>query len=173
MFENGYIKNLTKIQPKKEVKKNVWSIDLESVWLPFFTATNAMGDTAIPHEALGAPLRLSYNKDNSVKFAKSGKPIVKVAKDISQMVSSVKSNFIAGLQSYTTQVYENEVDKVKAEITVNLEAGKPIIDNDNANLKIAYQKIEEQLKNEADKNEAESIINEAENITQQRELVPA
>jgi hypothetical protein len=173
MFENGYIKNLTKVQPKAQNKRNVWSIDLESVWLPFFTATNAMNDTAIPSEALGAPLRLAYNKDNSVKFSKSGKPVVKVAKDISQMVSSVKSNFIAGLQAYTSEVYENEADKVKAVVTGAIEAGKPIIDNDTANLKTAYEKIAEQAKNEADKTDTERIISEAENITQQRELVPA
>jgi hypothetical protein len=45
-----------------------------------------MGDTAIPHEALGAPMRLVYNQDGSVKFSKAGKPVVKVAKDISDNV---------------------------------------------------------------------------------------
>ena len=50
----NYIKNLLKPTANKATSRKVWSIDLETVWLPFFTATNAMGDTAIPHEAIGA-----------------------------------------------------------------------------------------------------------------------
>ena len=41
-----------------------------------------MGDTAIPSEALGAPLRLGYNKDGTVKFSNSGKPVIRVAKEL-------------------------------------------------------------------------------------------
>ena len=43
----NYIKNLLKPTANKATSRKVWSIDLETVWLPFFTATNAMGDTAI------------------------------------------------------------------------------------------------------------------------------
>jgi len=56
--------------------RRVWGIDLETIWLPFFTATNVMGDTAIPADAMGAPLRLGYNADGSVKFSKTGRPFV-------------------------------------------------------------------------------------------------
>ena len=90
----NYIKNLLKPTANKTTSRKVWSIDLETVWLPFFTATNAMGDTAIPHDALGAPMRLAYNQDGSVKFSKTGKPVVKVAKDISDNVRLVRDNFI-------------------------------------------------------------------------------
>ena len=93
----NYIKNLLKPTANKATSRKVWSIDLETVWLPFFTATNAMGDTAIPSDALGAPLRLAYNQDSSVKFSKSGKPIIKVAKDISDNVKMVRENFVISL----------------------------------------------------------------------------
>ena len=77
----AYIKNLLRPNASKPAGRKVWSIDLESTWLPFFTATNAMRETAIPHEALGCPLRLAYNQDASVKFSKAnpGRRILDVA----------------------------------------------------------------------------------------------
>ena len=57
---------------KKSAGRKVWSVDLETVWIPFFTATNVQGDTAIPHESLGAPVRLSPDKDGSPKFSTAG-----------------------------------------------------------------------------------------------------
>ena len=68
----SYIKSLLQPTTKRESGRKVWSIDLESIWLPFFIATNVQGDTAIPHDALGALLRLAYEKDGSVKFSKTG-----------------------------------------------------------------------------------------------------
>ncbi|GAI99055.1 unnamed protein product, partial [marine sediment metagenome] len=76
--------------PKNQRGRRVWSIDLESVWLPFFTATNTTGNTAIPFDALGSPLRLAYEKDGSVKFSPAGRPVIRVAKEISQGVAMVR-----------------------------------------------------------------------------------
>ncbi|GAJ15229.1 unnamed protein product, partial [marine sediment metagenome] len=59
----NYIKSLLLPNAKSPRGRRVWSIDLETAWLPFFTATNTMGDTAIPADALGAPIRLAYDKD--------------------------------------------------------------------------------------------------------------
>src|SRR5208283_3951314 len=101
----NYIKSLLAPNTKKPQGRKVWSIDLETVWLPFFTASNTMGVTAIQPDSLGAPLRLSYNQDGSVKFSKAGKPVIRVAKDISNNVKLVRDNFIAGLQSYAHEVY--------------------------------------------------------------------
>ena len=36
----NYIKSLLAPNTKKPQGRKVWSIDLETVWLPFFTATN-------------------------------------------------------------------------------------------------------------------------------------
>ena len=54
----SYIAALLQPQPSKPTGRKVWSIDLETVWLPFLTATNVTKATTIPSEALGAPLRL-------------------------------------------------------------------------------------------------------------------
>ena len=114
--------------------RRVWGIDLELVWLPFFLATNTMGDTAIPADALGAPLRLGYNADGSVKFSKTGRPITKVARDIADSVRLVKDNFTAGLLSYAKGVITDNPDGYKAQVGSAKVAGEPIQTKDRANL---------------------------------------
>ena len=69
----NYIKSLVTPNTKQPQGRKVWSIDLQQVWLPFFTATNTMGDTAIPSEAIGCPLRLGYDKAGQVRFSQAGK----------------------------------------------------------------------------------------------------
>ena len=100
----GYIAALLQPQPGKTAGRRVWSIDLETVWLPFFTATNTVKATAIPSDALGAPLRLAYGKDGEVRFSPTGRPVVKVAAEIAAQVKVVRENFIANLQTFTGQV---------------------------------------------------------------------
>jgi hypothetical protein len=93
----NFIKTLVRPNGKSSGRK-VWSVDLEMVWLPSFTATNTIGDTRIPHEALG--VRFKHNPDGSVKFSKSGRPVIKVAKDISDNVKLLRENFVAGTDKY-------------------------------------------------------------------------
>ena len=145
-----YIKALvTPKAQKPTASRRVWSIDLETCWLPFFTATNTMGDTAIPHEALGAPLRLGYNKDGTVKFSLSGKPVIRVAKELSDSVRLVRDNFTAGLMAYANGVITENPEAYKAEIALCREAGKPIISRDNTMLQGAYARmVAEQLEAE-------------------------
>ena len=146
----SYIKNLLMPNGKKPAGRKVWSIDLETVWLPFFMATNTVGDTHLPPDALGAPLRLAYNPDGSVRFSKSGRPITKVAKDLADTVRMVRENFSAGLQSYAQQVITENPDGYKAQVEVAREAGEPIIANDRANLDKAIAKAVEQSLAEAE-----------------------
>ncbi|GAH65009.1 unnamed protein product, partial [marine sediment metagenome] len=47
-----YFKKLLLPNAQSTRERKVWSIGLETTWLPFFMATNTMGDTAIPSEAL-------------------------------------------------------------------------------------------------------------------------
>jgi hypothetical protein len=114
--------------------RRVWGIDLETIWLPFFTATNTMGDTAIPADALGCPLRLGYNADGSVKFSKTGRPVTKVVKDIADSVRLVKDNFTAGLLAYASGVITDNPDGYKAQVELAREAGQPILSKDRDNL---------------------------------------
>jgi septum formation inhibitor MinC len=93
-----------------------------------------MGDTAIPVDVLGAPLRLAYNADGSVKFSKTGRPVTKVAKEVADSVRLVRDNFTAGLVAYAGSVIADKPEDYKAQVEQAREAGEPIIAKDRANL---------------------------------------
>ncbi len=142
-----YIKNLLLPNAKSPTGRRVWGLDLETVWLPFLMATNAMGDTAVPADALGSPIRLAYDKDGEVKFSKSGRPISRVAKPISDNVTLIRQNFVATLQQYTEQVAESNKEEYAKVVTSARIAGEPIINHDKAELSKAIQlQVEEALR---------------------------
>ena len=133
----SYIKALIQPRAKSESGRKVWSIDLQYVWLPFFTATNVQGDTAIPREAIGAPLRLSKDKDGSVRFSKTGRPVLKVAGELSEAIRMVRDNFVASLTGYAGQVMKAKPDDYKAMALTCHQAGAPIIERANADIAAA------------------------------------
>ena len=160
MENQSYIASLVKPVTNKSSSRKAWAIDLETVWLPFFTATNAMGGTSIPHDALGCPLRLGYNKDGSVKFSSTGKPIIQIAKELNASVRMVRDNFVAGLQTYAHDIFTTQADLYKAEVTLNIEAGKPISSRDGNKLSQALIEQARQAQALADK-EAQALANKA------------
>ena len=168
----NYIKSLLLPNAKSPQGRRVWSIDLETVWLPFLTATNTMGDTAIPLDALGCPIRLAYDKDGSVRFSKSGRVVSKVAKPISDSVTLIRQNFVANLQQYSEQVATDRQEDYAKQIEQATIAGKPIIAHDKVELDKAIQlQLEEamrQAQEEATPEAQEEAPAEAE-----RELVTA
>ena len=133
----GYIKALIQPRAKAESGRKVWSIDLQYVWLPFFTATNVQGDTAIPCEAIGAPLRLGKDKDGSVRFNKTGRPVLKVAGELSEAIRMVRDNFVSSLVGYAGQVMKAKPDEYGAEARACHQAGEPIIQRANADIAAA------------------------------------
>jgi hypothetical protein len=146
----NYIKALLIPNGRKPAGRKVWSIDLEMVWLPFFTATNSMGDTNISPDALGAPLRLAYEADGSVKFSKTGRPVMKVAKDLSDNIRLVRENFTAGLINYANGVIAEMPEAYKKQVSTARKAGEPIINKDRANLEQALAKAVEDAIKEAE-----------------------
>lgn len=132
-----YIKSLLIPNGRKPAGRKAWSIDLETVWLPFFTATNVTGDTRIPSEALGAPIRLAYDTDGSVKFSKTGRPITKVVKPIADSVRMVRENFTAGLLAYANGVITDNPEGYKAQVELAREAGAPVLTKDRDSLQKA------------------------------------
>lgn len=119
-------------EPKKKAQKQVWAIPLTD-WTSFFTATNVNGKTHVSREALGAPLRLAYNSDDSVKLSKKGIPIVRIAKDISDNVRFVRELVHDGITAYAVDTIENNPDAYEAEKQACAKAGKPIADRDSVN----------------------------------------
>jgi len=141
-----YIKSLLMPNGKKPRGRRVWSIDLETVWLPFFTATNTMGDTSISPASLGAPLRLAYEQDGSVRFTKTGRPVVRVVKDIADNVRLIRENFTATLQDYSAQVIKSHSEGYKRQIELARKLGEPIVNADRENLdKANAERLEQQL----------------------------
>ena len=143
----NYIKSLLLPNSKSPRGRRVWSIDLETVWLPFLTATNTMGDTAIPLDALGCPIRLAYDKDGSVRFSKTGRVVSKVAKPIADSVTLIRQNFVANLQQYAEQVATDRQEDYALQIKQANIAGQPIIAYDIAELDKAIQlQLEEAMR---------------------------
>ena len=120
----AYIRSL--VRPSVNGNKNgrkVWSIDLETFWVPFFTATTTSGDKVVSAEALGAPLRLAKDSDGSVKFSKSGKPVIKVVKEIADGVKLVRENMVANGMAYIKDVRQANPEGYKATVEAAQEAG--------------------------------------------------
>jgi len=139
MENHDYIKSLLRPNGSKPKGRKVWSVDLEAVWLPFFNATNAMGETAIAPDTLGAPLRLAYERDGSVRFSPTnGKPVIRVAPDLQANIKLVRENFVAGLMAYTHEVFTENPDAYRAQVEASQSAGQPIIEVDRVHLANAY-----------------------------------
>ena len=154
----SYIAALLQPQSSKPSGRKVWSIDLETVWLPFLTATNVTKATAIPSEALGAPLRLAYEKDGQVRFSEAGRPVIRVAKEIADQVKVVRENFTANLLTFAGQVARKEKDAYMAQVKAAQAAGAPIVAKDQAALDAAYAaqaEAEAVMATEASTNDAE------------------
>jgi len=156
-----YIKNLLLPTTKSPAGRRVWAIDLETVWLPFMTATNVMGDTSVPADALGSPIRLAYNKDGSVKFSLSGRPVSRVAKPISDSVTLIRQNFVATIQQYTEQVAESKQEEYAKMVEASTIAGRPIIAKDRENLDQAVQQRLEEAIREAQQEAQQEAQEEA------------
>ena len=166
----NYIKSLLTPNTKKPQGRKVWSIDLESVWIPFFTATNTMGDTAIPNDALGCPMRLAYDKTGEVRFSQTGRPIIRVAKELSDNVRLVRANFEANLISYTGSVMNDNAEAYKAQLEQSNRAGAPIAQHDSLELSKA---LEIRAEAEAEALKCETLACEAKPTVKERELVTA
>jgi hypothetical protein len=137
----GYIKALLAPTGSSRTSRRAWSIDVESVWVPFFTATNVMGETNLPDDVLGAPIRLAKDKDGEVRFTQSGRPVMRVHKDLSDQINVVRGNFVAGLQAYTGSVMEERSDAYAEQVSRAQAAGKPIMEQDQQDILEATEKL--------------------------------
>ncbi|KKN37280.1 hypothetical protein LCGC14_0765180 [marine sediment metagenome] len=160
-----YITSLLLPNSKAPTGRRAWGIDLETVWLPFLTATNTMGDTAIPYDALGCPIRLAYDKDGSVKFSKSGRPVTRIAKPIADSVNTIRQNFVAGIQQYTEDVVKLKQEEFAKQVELMQTAGKPIIAHDKTELDKAIQLQLDEAMRVAEEEHATTVPEEEEHAT--------
>ena len=153
----SFISALVSPGPGSNSGKKSWSIDVESVWVPFFTATNAMGDTNISHETLGAPIRLGLQKDGSVRFTQTGRPSMRIAPELSTQIRVVRENFVASLQDYTGTVIEEHADAYRAQVERNQGAGTPLLAQD---AKLLQEELD-RLERVAEEADAEALTSDA------------
>ena len=113
--------------PTRKAERRVWSIPLAEVWLPFFTATNVMGETNIPAEVLGAPLRLAKASDGTPRFSKTGRPVLRVVRELSDHIRIVRENFAEGLKHYAYEVQKADPEGYKAMVQAAQKAGEPLL----------------------------------------------
>lgn len=110
--------------------RRAWSVPIAGIWVPFFLGTNVLGESTVSAEALGAPLRLAKEKDGSIKFSPSGRPVIRVAKELSDQVKLARENYIVGLQLHIAGVRKDKPEEYKAEAARAQAAGTPIIKAD-------------------------------------------
>ena len=172
--QQSFISSLHMPRAKAANGKRVWSLDLETVVLPHLFATNTVGQTAIPHDALGAPIRLVYAKDGSVKFTRNGKPSLVVAKPIRDEVALMRENFIAHLEAEVRVIRNNHPDEYAHQIALAKKAGEPIVKADHENLDAAVRAQVAAAMAEAEKKAAavEAAPARAEDGAPEREMVP-
>lgn len=140
------IASLVKPVAKSPQARRVWSIDLESVLVPYFTACNVTGAMQTKRDALGAPIRLRYDKDGAVKFNDKGRPMTEVARPIRDGVSLIRENLIATMSQYAHAVATERAEQYADERRQCLEAGAPIVNRDKTNLDAALTaRLEKQL----------------------------
>ena len=140
----GYIKALLTPSGSGPVSRRAWGIDVGNVWVPFFTATNEMGETNIADDVLGAPIRLAKGKDGEVRFTQSGMPVMRVHKDLNNQINVVRDNFVAGLQAYTGSVMDERSDPPQADaerVSRQYDAAQPIIEGDQYDILEATEKL--------------------------------
>jgi hypothetical protein len=145
----SYIKSLLIPNGKKPVGRKVWSLDLQTVWLPFFTATNAVGDTQLPPDTIGAPIRLALEQDGTVRFSKSGRPVTRVVKPLSDAIRLVRENFAAGLTSYAERIAQENVEAYTLQLDMAKQAGEPILVENAEKLAKAQSDVMEKAMAEA------------------------
>lgn len=120
------------------VSRKAWGIDVTTVWVPYFTAAKAVGKLEIPDDALGAPLRVARDKQTGqVKFGSNGRPTYRVAPELNQAVNLARENYIARLREATAMVRTTQPDAYRAQLARNMEAGRPIIETDQADVDAA------------------------------------
>ena len=137
----SFISALVTPGPGSASGRKSWSIDVENVWVPFFTATNAQGDTDVSPETLGAPIRLAVDKAGAVRFTQNGRPSMRIAPELSQQIKVVRENFVASLVNYTGTVIEENGDAYRSQVERNQAAATPLLEQDSKMLQEELDRI--------------------------------
>ena len=140
--DNLTIHTLMKPSPNKAKDRSVWGLPLQGLWIPFFTATNTVGESHIDAGALGCPLRLAVGKDGVPKLKDDGTPRYTVDKEISTGVKVVKDNFAFGLMAFIASTQKAMPTEYKAQVEAAQKAGEKVLEQDQTTLDNYLAEIE-------------------------------
>ena len=124
--------------------RRAWGIDVETVWVPFFTATNVDHKTFIADDLLGAPIRLAKTKDGEVRFDQNGRPRMRVAPELNAQVTLVRENFVSGLMAYTGNIFDERPDEYREHVEAQQRAGAAVVEQQTHEVTLAIELLRQQ-----------------------------
>jgi hypothetical protein len=124
--------------------RRAWGIDVESVWVPFFTATNVDHKTFIDDDILGAPIRLAKTKDGEVRFDQNGRPRMRVAPELNAQVTLVRENFVSGLMAYTGNIIAERPDDYREQVEAAQLAATAVFEQQAHDVALAVELLRQQ-----------------------------
>jgi hypothetical protein len=124
--------------------RRAWGIDVETVWVPFFTATNVDGKTFLDDDILGAPIRLAKTKDGEVRFDQNGRPRMRVAPELNAQVTLVRENFVSGLMAYTGNIIAERPDEYREQVEAQQRAGAAVVEQQAHDVALAVELLRQQ-----------------------------
>lgn len=127
MKHTGFFQSMDRSSAGKPVDRRQWGFGLNAFWVPLMTALNVDGVTAIPEDALGAPIRLRRDKDTGeVRFGTNGRPQTYVAKPVADEIRAEMASYEQRGLEYIGSVQKGKAQEYAAEVAALQKAGEPI-----------------------------------------------
>jgi hypothetical protein len=116
-------------------ERKVWNIPVNTVLVPFLTVMNLKGHTAISKEALGYPVQLARDTEGNIRHSKkTGKPIMRIAPELSSHVRGLRDNLIASMSATTTEYVTTHENDYNLERQNCIASAKTKFDKDTADI---------------------------------------
>jgi hypothetical protein len=131
------------LAPSKGTRRSrrAWGIDVETVWVPYFTATNVREETELPDDVLGAPIRLAKTKDGEVRFDANGMPRMRVAPELNAQVNLVRENLVSAMMARVRTTIEERPDDYRKQVAAQQLAGEAVIKQQAHDVTVAVEKL--------------------------------
>ena len=123
---NADVRSMLKPTLRKGGDKRAWSIPVATTWVPFFTATNVKGHTAIEPDVLGAGNGPDCGQGLQIQFDKAGRPRTKVHPVLAEHVKVARENYEADLLAFAGNVAREMPGKYKAQVELAQRAAEPV-----------------------------------------------
>ena len=110
------VKSMVTPRHKPVSEKRAWSIGVQSVWVPFYMATNAAGLTEVDSHSLAHPVEIAYGKDGLPRFTEDGRPVMRINKALAGQVRTARENYEGQLREFVRNIQAEMPDAFKAQV---------------------------------------------------------